>query len=131
MQDSTDFNEGGTHTTVELRCTGNVRAVVGEGTLTFTFEGTTLRELLDEVFATYPIRELLIADTEADATAHGWAPTPRALPGSWRKNPEGEQTRRFARVTVNGRFNEHLNGLDTELTDGDRVGLLYPFMYCV
>jgi molybdopterin converting factor small subunit len=31
---------------------------------------------------------------------------------------------------VNGRFNEQLDGFDTELTDGDRVALMYPFMFC-
>jgi molybdopterin converting factor small subunit len=31
-------------------------------------------------------------------------------------------------VTINGVFNEHLDGLDTNISDGDRVGLLYPFI---
>ena len=35
-----------------------------------------------------------------------------------------------ARVCVNGRFNELLDGFDTELEDGDRVALVNPFMYC-
>lgn len=131
MQETAETSDMTGETTVELRCTGKVREIVGTGSLSFTFEGTTLRELLEGVFAQYPVRELLIAETEADATAHGWAPAPAELPGSWRKNPEGEQTRRFARVTVNGRFNEHLEGLDTKLRDGDRIGLLYPFLYCV
>ena len=51
--------------------------------------------------------------------------------GAWNKNPEGEQTRAFARVAINGRFNEHIDGLDTELEDGDRVALMYPFMFCL
>jgi molybdopterin converting factor small subunit len=33
-------------------------------------------------------------------------------------------------VLVNGIFNEHRDGLDTTLDDGDRVTLIYPFMYC-
>jgi molybdopterin converting factor small subunit len=33
-------------------------------------------------------------------------------------------------VLVNGKFNEHLGGFDTELTEDDRVALVYPFMYC-
>ncbi|PSP64066.1 pterin cluster protein, partial [Halobacteriales archaeon QH_8_64_26] len=39
-------------------------------------------------------------------------------------------TRAYARVAVNGRFNENLEGLDTELEAGDRVALMYPFMFC-
>ncbi|MFC6905188.1 MoaD/ThiS family protein [Halalkalicoccus tibetensis] len=117
-------------TTVTVVCTGHVYSAVGKHRFPYTFEGTTLRELLAELFAEYDIADLLIAETEADATAHGWAPAPEELPGTWRKNPESEQTRAYARVTVNGRFNEHYEGLDTELTEGDRVGLIYPFMFC-
>jgi len=29
-----------------------------------------------------------------------------------------------------GTFDEHLDGLDTELDDGDRVALMYPFVFC-
>jgi len=117
-------------TTVEVKPTGHVRFAVGEPRLDFTFEGDTLRDFLDAFFAEYDVREMLIAETEADATAHGWAPPPKELPGTWTKNPEGEQTRAYARVLVNGRFNENLAGLDTELTDEDRVALVYPFMFC-
>ncbi|MFC7199204.1 MoaD/ThiS family protein [Halospeciosus flavus] len=121
----------GEETTVEVRCTGHVRSAVGTGKMEFTFEGETLREFLADFFAAYDVREMIIADTEAEATARGWAPTPENLPGdNWAKNPEGEQTRKFARVTVNGRFNEQLDGLDTELNDGDRVALIYPFIFC-
>lgn len=117
-------------TTVRVHCTGHVRTAVGTPRLTYEFDGTTLREFLDAFFAEYDVADLLFAETEADATAHGWAPSPDELPGTWKKNPEGEQTRRFARVAVNGRFNEHLDGLDTELSDGDRVSLMHPFMFC-
>jgi len=118
-------------TTVDLRCTGHVRRRVGFGSTDYRFEGDTLRELLEAFFAEYDVRELIIAETEADATTRGWAPKGTPLAGTWRKNPEGEQTRRYARVLVNGTFNEHLDGLDTKLEDGDRVALLYPFVYCV
>lgn len=120
-----------TETTVDVRCTGHVRDAVGTHELAFTFEGSTLRDFLESFFETYDVEELLIAETEAEATAHGWAPVPDDLPGTWRKNPEGEQTRPFARVTINGRFNEHHDGFATELEDGDRVGLIKPFMFCV
>lgn len=118
-------------TTVEVRCTGHVRAAVGTGKLEFTFEGDTLREFLAAFFADYDVRDMILADTEAAATAPGWAPAPEELPGPWRKNPEGEQTRKYVRVTVNGVFNEHLEGLDTPIHDGDRIALMYPFMFCV
>lgn len=118
-------------TTVEVKCTGHVRTEIGEGQLDYTFEGTTLREFLDSFFDEYDVGEMLIAETESEATTEGWAPEMEELPGdNYAKNPEGEQTRCYARVVVNGTFNEHLEGLDTKLTDGDRVALIYPFIYC-
>lgn len=118
-------------TTVDVNLTGHVRTAVGEPGFEFTFEGETLRAFLDQFFTEYDVQDIVMAETEADATAPGWAPTPEELPGTWKKNPEGEQTRAYARVLVNGRFNEHFDGLDTELEDGDRVALVYPFMFCV
>ncbi len=117
-------------TTVEVRCTGHVRTAVGEPKLSVSFEGTTLRAFLDAFFEEYDVKDLLLAETEDEATTRGWADPPDELPGTWRKNPEGEQTRTYARVLVNGQFNEHLAGLDTTLRDGDRVGLCYPFIFC-
>ncbi|RKD97698.1 MoaD/ThiS family protein [Halopiger aswanensis] len=117
-------------TTVTVRCTGHVREAVGTHELEFTFEGTQLQAFLETFFEDYDVEELLIAETEEEATAHGWAEPPEELPGTWRKNPEGEQTRTYARVCVNGKFNELLDGFQTELEDGDRVALIYPFMFC-
>ena len=120
-------------TTVEVRATGKVRDELPSHSLSFTFEGETLRAFLDAFFAEYDVADMLIAETEADATTRGWAdpPDPENLRGSWYRNLEGEQTRTYARICVNGRFNETLDGLDTELTDEDRVALIYPFLYCV
>ncbi|MFP4591089.1 MAG: MoaD/ThiS family protein [Halobacteriales archaeon] len=118
-------------TTVTLRCTGHVRDAVGTPRLEFTFDGSTLRDLLDAFFEAYDVRDLLIASEGATDAAHPWAPTPSELPGTWRSNPAGDRTRPYARVLVNGRFNEHLDGLDTRLRDGDRVALMYPFVFCV
>lgn len=120
-----------TEITVEVRRTGHVRSAVGTGRLTYRFSGRTLREFLDSFFAEYDVRDMLIADTEAEETTRGWAPDVDELPGKYAKNPEGEQTRRYARVVVNWTFNEHLDGLDTELTDGDRVALVYQFITAV
>lgn len=133
QETSTSVNESGERsetTTVAVHSTGHVRREVGQRRMSYTFEGETLREFLESFFEEYDVEDLLIAETEADATAHGWAPTDGDPPGSWRKNPEGEQTRSFARVAINGRFNEHLDGLDTILEDGDRVSLMFPFMFC-
>jgi len=118
-------------TTVDVRCTGYVRTAVGRQRFDYGFEGETLREFLAAFFRDYDVREMLIAETESEAKTDGWAPELGELPGdNYAKNPEGEQTRQYARVVVDGTFNEHLEGLDTELDDGDRVALLYPFIYC-
>ncbi|WP_254523532.1 pterin cluster protein [Natrinema caseinilyticum] len=117
-------------TTVTVRCTGHVRDAVGAHELEFAFEGDRLRDFLESFFDVYDLEDMLIAETEADAAHSGWAPVPDDLPGTWRKNPEGEQTRPYARVCINGRFNEHLGGFEAGLEDGDRVALIYPFMFC-
>ena len=129
MSTTTTTETQNRQTTVTVRCTGHVRTALGTHELTFEFEGDTLREFLDAFFAEYDVADLLIAETDEEATAHGWAKVDEP-PGSWRKNPEGENTRCYARVCVNGRFNENLDGLDTKLEDGDRVALIYPFMFC-
>ncbi|MFC6938682.1 MoaD/ThiS family protein [Salinirubellus sp. GCM10025818] len=119
-------------TTVDVKATGHVRTALSEHRFEFTFEGSTLREFLEAFLAEYDVADLLIAETEAEASTEGWARVPDldALPGRWVDNPEGEQTRPYARVLVNGRFNELLDGFDTELEDGDRVALVNPFIYC-
>ncbi|WP_049923709.1 MoaD/ThiS family protein [Halopiger djelfimassiliensis] len=123
-------SERDARTTVTVRCTGHVREAVGTHELEFTFEGTTLRAFLEAFFDEYDVEEMLIAETAAEETARGWVPVPDDLPGVWRKNPAGERTRAYARVCINGRFNEHYDGFETRLEDGDRVALLYPFLFC-
>lgn len=131
MTTATESPGAEVETTVTVRCTGHVRSAVGTHELEYTFEGSTLRAFLGALFEEYPnLDRMLLAETEAEATHRGWAPTPEELPGTWRKNPDGEQTRAYARVLVNGRFNEHQEGFDTVLSDGDRVALVYPFMFC-
>lgn len=117
-------------TTVEVRATGHVRRELGDHRFEFTFEGETLGEFFEEFFSEHGCADLLLAETEAEETTNGWADYPGELPGRWERNPEGERTRAFARVLVNGRFNELHDGFATELDDGDRVALVYPFMFC-
>jgi molybdopterin converting factor small subunit len=118
-------------TTVALHATGHVRDAMAQPHQTFTFEGDTLRDLLEKLFDEQPdLAEMLIAETEAEATTEGWAKPPENLPGTWHKNPEGEQTKPYARVLVNGKFNEVLDGFDTKIEDEDRVSLVYPFIFC-
>lgn len=137
VQEAHDTGAGGSETetaartTVEARCTGHIRTEIGESRIEYTFEGDTLRDFLEAFFEDYDVGDMLIAETEEEATTEGWAPELESLPGeNYAKNPEGEQTRVYARVAVNGTFNEHLDGLDTELEDGDRVAMIYPFIYC-
>jgi molybdopterin converting factor small subunit len=117
-------------TTVDVKATGHVRRELDEHAFEFTFEGSTLGEFLDAFFDEYGCEELLLAETEAEETANGWAKYLGDPPGRWERNPEGERTRAYARVLVNGRFNELHDGFATELADGDRVALVYPFMFC-
>ncbi len=119
-------------TTVEVRATGHVRDALGTPRLSFTFEGSTLREFVDAFFAEHDVRDLVIAETDAESSTRGWAPIDGDdVPGELRKNPDGERTRTYARILVNGTFNENLDGFDTELSDDDRVALVYPFVFCV
>ncbi|OYR88758.1 pterin cluster protein, partial [Halorubrum sp. E3] len=86
-------------TTVTVRCTGHVRTELDVYEFEYTFEGDTLRAFLDELFEEYPqLQDMLIAESESDATHSGWAPTPEELPGTWSKNPVGEQTIAYARI---------------------------------
>ena len=118
-------------TTVTVKATGHVRRELGMDEFEFTFAGDTLGAFLEAFFAEHGCEEMLLAETEAEETAHGWANYPGDPPGRWERNPEGERTRAFARVLVNGKFNELLDGFATELENGDRVALVYPFMFCL
>ena len=119
-------------TTVDVRATGHVRDALGTPQLSFTFEGSTLREFVAAFFEEYDVRDLVIAETKAESATRGWAPIESdEVPGDLRKNPDGERTRAYARILINGTFNENLEGFDTELSEGDRVALVNPFVFCV
>ncbi|QZX99281.1 MoaD/ThiS family protein [Halobaculum rubrum] len=119
-----------TATTVEVKGTGRLYDALPEHRFEYTFEGTTLRAFLEAFLEEHDVAEFLIAETPEEEVAHGWAPEPDELPDDFTANHEGDRTRAYARIAINGRFNEHLGGFDTELADGDRVALMYPFMYC-
>lgn len=136
MAQSQQVQEAGTEaaeaTTVDVRATGHVRDALGTPQVSFTFEGATLREFAGAFFEEHDVRDLVIAETEPESATHGWAPIDGDdVPGDTTKNPDGEQTRAYARILVNGTFNENLDGFDTELSEGDRVALVYPFVFCV
>jgi hypothetical protein len=58
---------------------------------------------LEAFFEEYDVADMPIAETEADATTGGWAPTDGDPSGTRKKNPEGERARAFARVAINDR----------------------------
>jgi molybdopterin converting factor small subunit len=123
-----------TETTVQVRATGHVRDAIGTPRLSYSFEGDTLREFVSAFFEEYgdEVRDLVIAETAEESATRGWAPIDGDdVPGDLRANPDGERTRAYARILVNGQFNEVLDGFDTELADGDRVALVNPFLFCV
>jgi molybdopterin converting factor small subunit len=119
-----------TETTVTVRCTGHIYDAVGDSHFEYAFRGETLSDFLAAFFEDFEVADLVLATEESEEVTSGWAEPPSELPGTWNRNPAGERVRRYARVTVNGRFNEHMDGFRTKLANGDRVGLLYPFVYC-
>lgn len=120
----------GTATTVDVRCTGRVRAAVGTDELEFAFDGDRLGEFLAAFADDYGLEELLVVDPteEPDPMARLWARPPGEVPG-WRPDAETERARPYGRVCVNGRFSYRLAGLETRVADGDRIALLYPFLF--
>ncbi len=86
---------------VTLKFTGNVHTRMGAYQMDFSFEGNKLRELLDAVTVQHSLRDLLL-----DASGN---------------------IKPYARVLVNGRFAELLEGLDTPVRDGDTVVLIHPY----
>ena len=88
-------------TDVTLKFTGNIYKRMGTFGMGFSFEGANLRDLLNDLLARYNLRDLLMDDRG--------------------------QIRPYARVLVNGRFSEVLQGLDTPIQNGDTVTLIHPY----
>lgn len=87
--------------TVKLKFTGNVHRRMGAFGIDYSFQGNKLRDLIHDVTARYNVRDLLL-DEDGRIKPH-------------------------ARVLVNGRFSEVLQGLDTPVRDGDTVVLIHPY----
>ena len=85
---------------VHLNFTGDVWARMRTGHLDYTFEGHTLGELLQALFAAHDFRDLIL-----DA---------------------GGNVRFRSRIAVNGRFSDTLQGMSTPVEDGDTIVLMRP-----
>lgn len=86
--------EPSTQTTVDVRCTGHVRTEIGEHSFEYTFEGSTLRAFLDAFFEEYDVADMLIAETEADATTEGGLRTTATRRGPGRRTPKANRPAR-------------------------------------
>ena len=75
---------------------------MGVDRVDFTFEGNTLGELLEAVFAEYDLRDLIL--------------------------DEGGNVKPWARVAVNGRFSYTIGDMNATIQEGDLVALLHPYV---
>ena len=87
-------------TEVTLKFTGEFWERAGRGSVDFSFEGNTLRELLSTAFARYNVRDILLDDNEQFVFRSG--------------------------VMVNGRSARWIGGLNTPIQNGDEVILMRP-----
>ena len=70
----------------------------GRDRMAFSFEGSSLGELLDALFAQYDLQDLIL---DEDRTVIPWS-----------------------RVAVNGRFSYLVGDMDTPIQDGDMIALI-------
>jgi molybdopterin converting factor small subunit len=87
-------------TRVTLKFTGEFWARSGTGSVDFSFEGTTLRDLLRAVFLKYNVRDILLDGNDQFVFRSG--------------------------VLVNGRSVKWIGGLDAPIYAGDEVILMRP-----
>ena len=88
-------------TRVILKFTGLVQGRMGRDRMEFAFAGNSLGALLNDLFAHYDLRDLIL-------------------------NEQG-QVRPWARVAVNGRFSYLIGDMDAPIRDGDLVVLIYQY----
>ncbi len=86
---------------VTLKFTGHVRSRMGMDRMPFSFEGSTLGELLEALFVQHDLRDLLL--DEAD----------NVIP--------------YSRIAVNGRFSYLIGDMDAPIKDNDLVVLIRPY----
>lgn len=86
---------------LDLRFFATFREAVGRKHVAYAFDGERVRlgDVIDELEATYPELDVLDDDGEVH---------------------------RFVRILRNGQAVEHLDGLETEAADGDRVSIFPP-----
>jgi len=89
-------------TGVRLKFTGDVRTRMGTDRMDFAFEGTTLGELLEALFARHELRDLIL--------------------------DEAGSIRPWSRVVVNGRFSYLVGDMDAPVQDGDMIVLMRPYV---
>ena len=87
-------------TQVTLKFTGEFWTRAGTGSVDFSFEGNSLRDLLRAAFTQYAVREILLQDNDQFVFRSG--------------------------VMVNGRSAKWLGGLSAPIRDGDEVILMRP-----
>ncbi len=77
------------------------RQRAGTGAVEFVSLERTLRDVLKEIVTTYGVSDIILT--------------------------ENGEVRAWARVLVNGRSYQFVGGMDLELSDGDRIALIYPY----
>jgi molybdopterin converting factor small subunit len=94
-------------TRVMVKFTGEMWARAGIGSAEFVFDGATLDDLLDAVFARYDLCDLVFASRARD------------------------QFRFRSGVLINGRAAKLLGGLAAPIRDGDEVIVMRPAVAAV
>ncbi len=85
---------------VLIKFTGDVWMRMHAAQMEFAFEGDTLGQLLEVLFAQYELRDLLL--------------------------DESGKIRFRSRIAVNGRFSDTLQGMNTPVQSGDVIVLMRP-----
>lgn len=87
--------------TVTVKFMSIARQRVGVGVVEFTSRESRLRFVLKEIAGAYRIADIIFT--------------------------ERGEVRPWARVLVNGRSHDFVDGLDTKLHNGDSIALIYPY----
>ncbi len=88
---------------VSVKFMSVVRLRAGTGEAEFSSSSNRLGDVVQEIVEKYHIADLIFTS--------------------------GEKVRPWARILVNGRSQEFVGGLDSRLSDGDRIALVFSFPY--